>query len=298
MKLIWLQDLLAVAETSSLSKAASLRHSSQSALSRRIQAFEQWLDVGLIDRTANPIRLTPVASRFLPQLQALTSEVEQVRIRMQSEDRGATRLVLATQHSLTITRLPHLFEKLSQMPGQHVDLRVLSEDYEQCLSAFIRGEADLLMCMEDQDGHTKIDLPGTEKLYLGEEKFVPISAARPNGKPLHDLGGKTPFKLLAFPADSFVGRTLYRHGLSCLYHEHRIQIVNESHFLAGIKEMAIAGLGAAWLPESMVRREIDTGQLVLLKGQLKSISLPIVLYAHPQVSASASTLRVWQALSG
>src|SRR5690606_17307103 len=105
------------------------------------------------------------------------SEIEQVRIRMQSEDRGATRLVLATQHSLTITRLPHLFEKLGTVPSLNVDLRVLSEDYEQCLSAFLRGEADLLMCMEDQDGSTGIGLPGAEKLYLGEEKFVPISAA-------------------------------------------------------------------------------------------------------------------------
>ncbi|NYT84319.1 LysR family transcriptional regulator [Pollutimonas harenae] len=297
MKLVWLQDLLAVAETGSLSKAATLRHSSQSALSRRIQAFEQWLDVGLIDRSANPIRLTPVARRFLPQLQALTSDAEQIRIRMQSENRGATRLVLATQHSLTITRLPHLFEKLSRVPSLNVDLRVLSEDYEQCLSAFLRGEADLLMCMEDQDGSTSIELPGAERLYLGEEKFVPISVAGPGGKPLHKLGGKDPFRLLAFPADSFVGRSLYRRGLNCLYHEHRIQIVNESHFLAGIKEMAIAGLGAAWLPESMVRREIDTGQLVLLKGELRSISLPIALYAHPQVLGSAATLRVWEALS-
>ncbi|WP_245153806.1 LysR substrate-binding domain-containing protein [Allopusillimonas ginsengisoli] len=216
---------------------------------------------------------------------------------MHSEDRGATRLVLSTQHSLTITRLPDLFETLSQLPDLNVDLRVLSDDYEQCLSAFIRGDADLLMCMEDQDEHTKIDLPGAQRRYLGEEVFVPISAARPDGRPVHTLNRRMPFKLLAFPANSFVGRTLYSHGLSCVYHEHRVQIVNESNFLAGTKEMAIAGLGAAWLPERMVRREIDSGQLVLLKGKLKSISLPIALYAHPQVSAIGSKLRVWQALS-
>src|SRR5690606_1244936 len=174
--------------------------------------------------------------RFLPQLQALTSEVEQIRIRMQSDDRGATRLVLATQHSLTITRLPHLLEKLNQTPGVHADLRVLSEDYQQCLSTFLRGDADLLMCMEDQDGSTSIDLPGAERMNLGEEEVVPVSAAGPGGQALHTPDATAPFRLLAFPPDSFVGRTLYRHGLNSLYHEYRVQIVNESHFLAGIKE--------------------------------------------------------------
>ena len=297
MKLVWLQDLLAVAEAGSLSKAASIRHSSQSALSRRIQAFEQWLNAELIDRSANPKRLTAVAQRFLPQLQSMASDIEQIRVRMQSESRGSTRLVLATQHSLTITLLPHLFEKINQAANANVDLRILSEDYEHCLSAFIRGEANLLMCMEDRESDAEIGLPGVQKLYLNEEKFVPVSAPAADGAPRHNIGDSSPFRLLAFPADSFIGRTLYKQGLNLLYHEHQIHIVNESHFLAGIKEMAIAGLGAAWLPEKMVHREIATGQLVPLDGLLKPISLPVALYAHPNVLESEASLRVWQALS-
>ncbi len=297
MKLVWLQDFLAVADTGALSQAATLRHSSQPALSRRIQAFEQWLDVELIDRRQHPIKLTLTAQRSLPELRALASQVEQLRIRMQSEDRGAARLVLATQHSLTITRLPDLLEKLGRIQNPSVDLHVVSENHDQCLAAFIRGEADLLMCMEDSGNRLQSHMPGSLKLTMGHEKLIPVSALSGTGKTVHTLDQDRVFKLLAFPVNSFVGRALYRNGLSALTQEYKIQVVHESIFLAGIKEMAIAGLGAAWLPESMVRRELASGQLIMLKGALKPITLPVSLYGNPHKPYAAMTLRIWDLLS-
>jgi len=297
MKLVWVQDLIAVAETGTLSRAAALRHSSQSALSRRIQAFEQWLDVELLDRCYQPIRLTPAAQRCLPELRTLASQIEQLRIRMRSEGRNAVRLVLATQHSLTITRLPELLEKLDRLRDPRVDLSVLSENHETCMAAFMRGEADFLMCMEQEGEGLQADLVGALKLDLGHETFIPVSAVSAQGRPLHALEPGREFRLLAFPTDSFVGRALYRYGLSGLMQEHGIHVVHESIFLAGIKEMAIAGLGAAWLPESMVRRELASGQLTALGGVLRPITLPVILYGNPHTPYAAMAHKVWSLLS-
>lgn len=297
MKLVWVQDFLAVADTGALSHAAALRHSSQPALSRRIQAFEQWLGVDLIDRRQHPIKLTPVAQRRLPEWRALASQIEQLRIRMQSDDRGAARLVLATQHSLTITRLPDLLEKVGRIQNPSIDLSVLSENHDQCLAAFISGDADLLMCMEDSDEQLQSAMPGSLKLTLGYEKLIPVSAVSHSGGAVHSLGPDRVLKLLAFPVDSFVGRALYRRGLSALMQECKIQVVHESIFLAGIKEMVMAGLGAAWLPETMVRRELASEQLTMLKGALEPITLPVTLYGNPHTPHAAMTLRVWRLLS-
>jgi len=43
MELKWLEDFVSLAETHSFSRSAELRHVTQPAFSRRIQALEAWL---------------------------------------------------------------------------------------------------------------------------------------------------------------------------------------------------------------------------------------------------------------
>lgn len=296
MKLVWLQDFLAVAETGSLSRAATLRHSSQPALSRRIQALEQWLQVELFNRGTTPVSLTPVAQRFIPQFQAMVSDIEQMRIRMQAEHRGAVRLTLATQHSLTITRLPGFLDRLTQAKSPRIDLNIVSEDHGECLAAFIRGDADLLMCMEDDEAPLNLRMPGMLRADLGHEVFIPVCASGAQGKPLHSLEPGKVFQMLAYTPASFVGRALYSKGLDKVFRDYTVQVVSESTFLAGIKEMVIAGLGAAWLPQNMVHRELDSGQLVTLCGDAESIAVPVALYGNPDTPYAELFQRVWQAL--
>ncbi len=64
MDIRWLQDFLSLAEAGSFTVAADARHSSQPALSRRIQALEAWLGVELIDRSRYPTTLTPSGKIF------------------------------------------------------------------------------------------------------------------------------------------------------------------------------------------------------------------------------------------
>ena len=52
MEARWLEDFLSVARTGSFSLSAAERHITQSAISRRIKALEQWVWVALIDRSS------------------------------------------------------------------------------------------------------------------------------------------------------------------------------------------------------------------------------------------------------
>jgi DNA-binding transcriptional LysR family regulator len=47
MELKWLEDLLALLEEGSISRAAARRHVTQPAYSRRVRQLEQWLGVEL-----------------------------------------------------------------------------------------------------------------------------------------------------------------------------------------------------------------------------------------------------------
>ena len=63
MELVWLEDLLSVAEKGHFARAAEARNISQSALTRRIQALERWAGESLLDRSTHPISLTPAADQ-------------------------------------------------------------------------------------------------------------------------------------------------------------------------------------------------------------------------------------------
>src|ERR1700730_18040294 len=58
METKWLEDFLCLAETRNFARAASDRHITQSAFSRRIMALEEWLGVNLVDRSLHPATLT------------------------------------------------------------------------------------------------------------------------------------------------------------------------------------------------------------------------------------------------
>ena len=52
----WLEDFVSLAETRSFSRSAQLRHVTQPAFSRRIQALEAWAGTDLVDRSSYPTR--------------------------------------------------------------------------------------------------------------------------------------------------------------------------------------------------------------------------------------------------
>ena len=63
----WLEDFVSLAETRSFSRSAQLRHVTQPAFSRRIQALEAWAGIDLVDRSSYPTRLTSAGQTLLPQ---------------------------------------------------------------------------------------------------------------------------------------------------------------------------------------------------------------------------------------
>src|SRR3546814_9256033 len=73
----------------------------------------------------------------------------------------------------------------------------------------MRGEADLLLCMEEKNDPLHKLIPETSRLPLGHETLVPLSAPGKKKRALHTPQADKPLNLLAFPPDSFLGRAMH-----------------------------------------------------------------------------------------
>lgn len=79
METKWLEDFITLAQTGNFSKSAKLRHVTQPAFSRRIQALEAWLGCELIDRVVYPTRLSAQGAVFYEQALAMLEQIRQTR---------------------------------------------------------------------------------------------------------------------------------------------------------------------------------------------------------------------------
>lgn len=279
MKQEWIEDFLALVESGTFSRAAVNRNVTQPAFSRRIQLLEQWLGVELVDRHRQPVQLTAVARRYVPVFKTLLHDMLQLRTRIRAEQSGSVRLVLTTQHSLTMTRLPALLRRISSDPGLNVDFSVRSENRDECVALFMRGQADLLLCIEEAHDPLLNLIPKVGRLQLGTEVFVPVSAPTASGQPLHGHVDHDRVKVLAFPSGSYLGRVM-EVPMTRLMATHTIEVIHESIFLAGVMEMVKAGLGMAWLPLSLAEPDIRTGALVDLSLMMSTVTMQLSLYRH------------------
>ena len=119
MELKWLEDFVSLAETRSFSRSAELRHITQPAFSRRIQALEAWLGTELIDRSVYPTRLTQAGQVFYEQALAMLSQFHEARtlLRGQTATPHAT-IEFAVPHTLSLTYFPRWLQRIEARLGR------------------------------------------------------------------------------------------------------------------------------------------------------------------------------------
>lgn len=272
MELRWLEDYLTLVDCQNFTTAASLRNVSQPAFSRRIQALELWLGVELIDRRKKPFRFTPTALEHEASIRNLVSQIYQVRNEVQSSTQDRITLTLAAQHSLLVTSfLPHFLEKLAASIN-NLNYRVVSENMDTCAAMFLKGEVDMLIVYETRDNANNIPSHLSIRKHLGSDEMILV--CHPDlAKSQRLKYGRQHLRLLAYPVNSFFGEIVWSEEVPRVLREHKATIACESSFAVGLREMALASTGAAWLPRSIVLQDLQAGSLV----QLDDISEPIAM---------------------
>ena len=294
MKIEWIEDFLTLIETGTFSQAAELRHMTQPAFSRRIRQLEDWLGVELVDRNSPRFSLTTHAKTYEPSMREWLADLYAIRARIRMDFTHGPRTILTTQHTLTISVLPKLLRHFREYaPTAHIQIR--SSDRNDCIQSFERGESDILLCNESINNQLFFNRPEIERLVLGTEKLIPVCAVNNIGRPLFKIDGRTPIPLIAYDSDSFLGSVLASPYLLNLQRDFNVEMVCESSFTIGMRELTLAGLGISWLPSGLIERDIIYGNLVSLEDELGSPDLIVSCYKNSKTT-TLSTCQIWTLL--
>ena len=259
----WLEDFVSLAETRSFSRSAQLRHVTQPAFSRRIQALEAWAGLDLVDRSSYPTRLTPAGETFHSQALEILGSLQATRNMMRGHQvAGQDMIEFAVPHSLAFTFFPHWVMDLRRRFGA-VKSRLIALNVHDAVMQLTEGSCDLLIAYHHPSQPLQLNPGRYEMLSLGHETLAAYAKADETGQPMFHLpagpGTKVPF--LSYASGAYLGRLVELIGkLSPA--PLNLDPIYETDMAEGLKAMALEGHGLAFLPGSSVKKELKSKRLV------------------------------------
>ena len=259
----WLEDFIALAETRNFSRAAQLRHVTQPAFSRRIQALELWAGIDLVDRSSYPTRLTPAGETFHGQAQEIVGALQATRNLMRSHQAAGLDVIeFALPHTLAFTFFPHWLSGLRPHFGA-LKTRLKAFNVHDAVLRLTEGGCDLLIAYHHPSRPLQLNAERYHMLSLGAESLAPYARPGADGQPLLRLPGETGARLpfLSYAPDAYLAR-LVEVILEQAGGVPGLDVVYETDMAEGLKAMALEGHGLAFLPASSVRKELRARRLV------------------------------------
>lgn len=279
MNLKLLEDALALIECGSLSQAAARRNVTQPAFSRRIRALEDWVGAPLLNRGKNQIELSEALLGAEPEIRVMIARAKKLRTLLMPEARRQLPLVIATQHALAADEFPRVFARLADKRPE-LSWRVRTLNREDCVALFLQGDADLLLCYEAR-GFPPLPFDETiRRTVLGADTLIPVVGGALRHKVREDRTLDTTVPVLSYPSESHFGTLLERTGLlDAITQMSSSEREVESAYSVMLRELVNRGKGMAWLPYTMCRDELASGNLVSLADAYGSVALEITLFA-------------------
>ena len=257
METKWLEDFVSLAETRSFSRSAQLRHVTQPAFSRRIQALEAWAGTDLIDRSSYPTRLTPAGETLYDQSIEMLQSLQSTRAMLRGHTAAGQDVVeFAVPHTLAFTFFPAWVSSLNDKFGP-LKSRLIALNVHDAVLRLVEGRCDLLIAYHHDSQPFQLDAERYEMLTLGREVLAPYVKPAPDGSPLYPLPGQLsqPLPYLAYAPGAYLGRLvdlLLKQASSAIHFER----VYETDMAEGLKAMALEGHGIAFLPFSAIKKEV------------------------------------------
>lgn len=283
----WLEDFVSLAETRSFSRSAQLRHVTQPAFSRRIQALEAWAGVDLVDRSSYPTRLTAAGATLLAQAVELLGNLQATRNMLRSHQASDQDMIeFAVPHSLAFSFFPHWLMDLRRGFGA-IKCRLNAANVHDAMLQLSEGNCDLLLVYHHASQPLQLDPERYQMASLGHETLSPYAKADAQGEPLFRLPGRPGQKLpfLSYAAGAYLGRLveLIVKDADCALN---LDAIYETDMAEGLKAMALEGHGLAFLPASSVQKELASGRLMPAAAPgAFSVSMELRIYRErPELS--------------
>ncbi|SEJ29500.1 DNA-binding transcriptional regulator, LysR family [Azotobacter beijerinckii] len=278
MDLANLNAFIAIAETGSFSEAGERLHLTQPAVSKRIAALEQQLQVRLFDRLGREVNLTEAGRALLPRAYRILSVLEDTRRALSNLNGDVSgRLTLATSHHIGLHRLPSLLRAFTRAHPQ-VTLDIHFLDSEVAYEEILHGRAELAV------------------ITLAPETAAPVRAVRVWDDPLdfvaapeHPLARNARVSLAdvaRHPAVFPGGNTFTHHIVQRLFEGEGLapHIAMSTNYLETIKMMVSIGIAWSVLPRTMLDDQVKP---LTLPGIRLSRQLGYILHTERTLSNAA-----------
>ena len=296
MDLKLIEDLAALQHCGSYVRAAEARHVTHPAFGRRIRALQAWAGVPLVHGGRAPVQLTPAGLALLAEAQPLLASLLRVRSQWQpagpdSPDASpaAQTLRVGTGRTLARTMVADWLARMQgALRGHRVEL--CTRATAEIAAMFERGEVDLLCCYEH--AALSIGLSGHRfrHLTLASDRLVPVSRMDASGRTRFNLDG-APW--IGYAPSLALGRLLADH-LTAVRGGAQPPPAIVCDSADAMLELAIKGLGMAWLPASLCTAAIKRGVLKPLGGRADQVHFEVRMY-RAKARQSALVEAVWAA---
>ncbi len=284
MDIDWLEDFLVLSDLSSFTRAAQARNVTQSAFSRRIRSLEEWIGIPLVDRDTVPPRLTMAGHLFRDAAREMVRQLHDTRVALGHRSKAFAGIKLYVAYSLTQHLLPQWIDHLNQRISG-LKFEILAGETYEGLVALSGGRCDLLMVYHTPVVPMAVDERATPSIVIGTDRVVPVCKANDDGEAIYLLSEARlrNLPLLSYPPETFFGRlcnSLIRFRPSDPY----FNVAAQSPHPRILQSLACIGLGIAWLPEQLVREDLDAGRLAIAGDKEWSTAVEIRLYASHERS--------------
>jgi DNA-binding transcriptional LysR family regulator len=289
------QAFVAIVRGGGFTRAASLLHLSQPAVSRRLDLLERELGAPLFERIRSGVILTEAGRTFLPHAEGLLAcmrdGLDSVRA-LHEVDRGT--ITLALVGTLASTTLTACLERFRDA-HPNVELRLRTALSQEVSVLVRRGDATLGL-RYGSDPHAEI-----RAVPIYDEPMMVVCSPR------HRLAHRrrvAPSALgaerwVAFPPRSDAFYDPYAWSLQnrlAAWGLHPAEIIPIDSLTAQ-KRMVEAGFGLALLPESSVDEELRTGTLRAMRIAGARVTIPVVLIHRQRAYLSGATRGLMTELS-
>lgn len=293
MDLQWLDDVLILLEEQNLTRAAARLNITQPAFSRRVRNFEEWLGVRILERGKNSIEINNALRDNELEIRALTSQLRELKSKIANSDQSSATLTIAAQRAPISSTFPTM-AILAREKYPSVKLRLRAGNQRESVSLFSRGHAELLLIYE-RTGMTPLQFDrDVQRVIWGTDRLVPVVGGSQRYKVAKNGSIPADTPALVYPQDSYFGEALQSARRTFATRDYAENPASELAFTYGIRELVLQGFGVGWLPMSMVKAEIESGDMVSLAGAYGSVSLEAALYANSKDSVCRALLDIWE----
>lgn len=266
---LWRQ-FAAVAEELHFGRAARSLHMTQPPLTQAIAQLERLVGARLFERNKRSVQLTPAGAALLPQVHELLARASALPAQARAAAGGELgRLRIAFVSTVGFALLPQWLRAFRARHPQ-VQMELIEATGDVQLEAFARGEIDAGFMLHS---------PGFAPRGLSHRQVAhePLVLAVPEAHPLATATRLSLAQVLAEPLVIFPRRIVpsLHDAVLGMYHAagREPRIVQEAIQMQTIVNLVSAGLGLAWVPESV--RQFQRGGVVYRQvGGKQAASVP------------------------